>query len=109
MKILEVCAVDFTLYHFLVPLIEGFAARGHEVVAVCSDGAYAEKVRARGIRVETIPFTRQIGTLGQHKNSYKTLCALFHKEKFDMVHVPTPVAAAIGRLAAWKTTGYEKI
>ena len=51
MKILQLCAVDFTLYHFLVPLAQGMAAAGHEVVAACADGPLAAQVRAQGIRV----------------------------------------------------------
>ena len=38
MKICQLCAVDFTFYHFLLPLAEAEIAAGHEVVAVCADG-----------------------------------------------------------------------
>ena len=56
MKILELCAVDFTLYHFLMPLIRGIASRNHEVVAACAEGVRAAEVRTHGVRVEPIPF-----------------------------------------------------
>ncbi len=102
MKICQLCAVDFTLYHFLRPLIRGMAGQGHEVVAVCADGPYLEKVRAEGIRVETIPFERSFN-LASHWRAYRRLKKLFRQERFDLVHVHTPVAALIGRLAAWRT------
>ncbi|MBL28456.1 MAG: glycosyltransferase family 1 protein [Rhodospirillaceae bacterium] len=102
MKILQVCAVDFTLYHFLVPLIDGLRSAGHEVVASCSDGPLVDKVRERGIRVETIPFRRGFLHFGEHAAAYRHMRALLEAEKFDFVHVHTPVAALIGRLAAWR-------
>lgn len=102
MKICQLCAVDFTLYHFLRPLIHGMAAEGHDVVAVCAEGAYLDAVRADGIRVETVPFERSFN-LRSHWHAYRRLKRLFRQEKFDLVHVHTPVAALIGRIAAWRT------
>jgi hypothetical protein len=55
MKICQLCAVDFTLYHFLLPLMRAQRAAGHEVVGVCAPGALADAVRAEGFRVETLP------------------------------------------------------
>jgi glycosyltransferase involved in cell wall biosynthesis len=95
MRILEVCAVDFTLYHFLVPLIRGIADCGHEVVAACADGPLAAEVRARGIRVESVPFSRRLLGLRSHWHAYRALASLLRRERFDMVHVHTPVAALI--------------
>ncbi len=99
MKICQLCAVDFTLYHFLQPLMRGLAACGHEVVGVCAEGPLTEKVRGAGFRVEAVPVTRSINLL-HHWRAYSALVALFRRERFDMVHVHTPVAALIGRLAA---------
>ncbi len=102
MKIAQLCAVDFTLYHFLLPLMEGLRAQGHEVVGICSDGALLPAIRDRGFRVETIPFAR---SLSPRRNfaAFRRLRALFRRERFDMVHVHTPVAAAVGRFAAAAT------
>ncbi len=100
MKILQLCAVDFTLYHFLMPLIRGLGNAGHEVVAACADGPLAAQVRDEGIHVEAIPFSRSLFRPGDHLTAYWSLRALLRREAFDMVHVHTPVAALIGRLAA---------
>lgn len=101
MKICQLCAVDFTFYRFLLPLAEAEIASGHEVVAVCADGSLVERIRVAGIRVETVGFSRDLVST-DHIAAYKQLVELFRAERFDMVHVHTPVAAFIGRLAAWR-------
>jgi glycosyltransferase involved in cell wall biosynthesis len=100
-KICQLCAVDFTLYHFLLPLMEAMRAQGHEVVGVCADGKLLDGVRAKGFRVETVEIERSYN-LFRHIGSYRRLKALFKREKFDVVHAHTPVASLVGRIAAWR-------
>ena len=100
-KICQLCAVDFTLYHFLLPLMRGLRDEGHEVVGVCADGPLLEGVREAGFRVESVPIARSYN-LFRHIGSYRRLKALFRAERFDIVHVHTPVAALVGRFAAWR-------
>jgi glycosyltransferase involved in cell wall biosynthesis len=100
-KICQLCAVDFTLYHFLLPLMRAMAAAGHEVVGVSADGPLLDEVRKAGIRVETAPIARSFDLVA-HVRAYRALVALFRRERFDLVHVHTPVASLIGRLAAWR-------
>ena len=69
MKILQVCAVDLTLYHFLVPLIRAMEDAGHEVVVACADGPDAARVRDQGIRVEAVPFARSRRSVRAHRRS----------------------------------------
>jgi glycosyltransferase involved in cell wall biosynthesis len=107
MKIAQLCAVDFTLYHFLLPLMRGMRDAGHEVVGIASDGPFMAKIRAEGFRVEPIYIERSFNLL-RHSGSARRLKALFKRERFDIVHVHTPVAALIGRWAAWRA-GVPKI
>lgn len=98
-KICQLCTVDFTLHHLLHPLMRAMRAQGHEVVGVCAEGELIEHVRADGFRVETMPLARSANpALNWHAG--RALRALFERERFDMVHVHTPVAAFVGRLAA---------
>jgi len=107
MKICQLCAVDFTLYHFILPLMQAQQAAGHEVVGVCSDGPWMEKISAEGLRTVALPIARNLNPV-QHRKSYLRLVRLFREERFDMVHVHTPIAALLGRLAA-RRAGVGKI
>ena len=66
-----------------------------------ADGPFAERIRGQGVRVETVPFSRDLD-LDNHIRVYRRLVALFRAERFDVVHVHTPVAAFIARFAAWR-------
>ena len=48
LKVCQLCAVDFTLKNFLLPLIDGMRSRGWSVIAVCSDGPFISDMRQQG-------------------------------------------------------------
>ena len=98
-KVCQLCAVDFTLAHFLTPLIDGMQAQGWKVTAVCSDGRFIAPLRERGYRIETLAISRGLNPF-RHLVSLIKLIALFRRERFDLLHVHTPVAALLGRIAA---------
>ena len=82
MKICQLTAIDFTLYHFILPLMRAQQAAGHEVVGVCSDGPWMEKVSAAGLRTVALPIARNLNPL-RHWASYRRLVRLFRQERFD--------------------------
>ena len=63
MKVIEITNVDFSLRQFLLPLMRGIRARGHEVVGVCAEGPLLDDVRAEGFRVVAVPFARRVSPL----------------------------------------------
>lgn len=99
LKVCQLCAVDFTLKHFLLPLLDGMRAQGWRVTAVCSDGPLVGAMRAAGYTIETLPIARSMNPLLAVR-SLVALTRLFRRERFDVLHAHTPVAALIGRLAA---------
>jgi glycosyltransferase involved in cell wall biosynthesis len=99
MKILEVTNVDFSLRHFLLPLMRALRAQGHDVVGVCAEGPLLDDVRAAGFRIVTIPFERRISPLA-HVRAYRDLLALLRQEHFDLVHAHMPISGFLARIAA---------
>ena len=99
-KICQLCAVDFTLCKFLLPLIDGQVAHGDTVTAVCSDGEYFQGMIDDGYQIHAIPISRSMHPI-KHIRSIWKLYRYFRREKFDIVHVHTPVAALVGRVAAF--------
>ena len=99
MKVCQLCAVDFTLKHFLLPIIDGMHARGWEVTAVCSDGKEVAGLRTQGYRIDTIPIARSMNPWLAFRSLF-SLILYFRRCKFDVLHVHTPLAALIGRIAA---------
>jgi len=99
LKVCQLCAVDFTLLHLLLPLIDGMQARGWQVISVCSEGSYAMKLRESGYQHDAISVSRNIFDLPAHLFAMFKLFKLFRKERFDLLHVHTPIAATIGRIA----------
>jgi len=100
MKICQVCAVDFTLKKFLLPLVDAQKMNGDEVTAVCSNGKYVEGMRNHGYSIDVIPIERSMN-LFKHVYSIWLLYWYFRRESFDVVHVHTPIAALLGRIAAF--------
>jgi glycosyltransferase involved in cell wall biosynthesis len=99
MKVLEVTNVDFSLRHFLLPLMRGIRARGHEVIGVSADGPLLEVVRAEGFRVVAPPLQRRLSLSGQFR-AFRALVALIRAERPDLVHAHMPISGFLARLAA---------
>ncbi len=98
-KVSQLCAVDFTAKHFLLPLIDGMKKEGWSVTTTCSNGKFVAGMQEDGYQIKTISIARSMNPLLVLR-SIVDLAKFFRREKFDVVHVHTPIAALIGRLAA---------
>ncbi len=107
MKIIELTNVDFSLRHFLLPLMRALREEGHEVIGVCAEGNLLDEVRAEGFRIETPPLARSLSPIAQTR-AFIALYKLFRAERPDLVHAHMPISGFLGRLAA-KAAGVPRI
>lgn len=99
-KVAQVAAADIAAHKLLLPLIDQLTAEGYQVHIVCSYGRYVPELQARGYIVHSVTIERRISPISNFKSLWR-LYRLMKREQFDIVHVHTPVAAALGRVAAW--------
>lgn len=98
-KILQVCAIDRSVESLLFPLIEKLMDEGYEVHTACSDTGRFDVLTAKGLTLRSIPIKRKIDPIS-NLGTIGALYRLMKREKYDVVHVHTPIAAVLGRVAA---------
>lgn len=99
LKVCQLCAVDFTLDKFLLPLVDGMTDQGWEVVSVCSDGPAIPRLQQAGYVIQTVEIPRSLNPFRLIVPLF-LLYRLFRRQHYDLLHAHTPVAALIGRVAA---------
>jgi glycosyltransferase involved in cell wall biosynthesis len=102
-KVLFVATVYTHLAAFHIPFMKLLQSWGYEVHAVASpEGGHKNEVETIGVRCWDIPFVRSPVSL-KNLTAYQKLKALLIQEHYDLIHVHTPLAAWLGRLAAKRT------
>jgi len=91
--------VDEHLWAFHMPFMRLLSGMGYTVEAAAAPSGYADMIRAEGFTVYPIPFARHPFNV-RNFAAYRALRRLLHVNAYTMVHVHTPVAAFLGRLAA---------
>ena len=107
MSILHLCAVGFTVKNLLLPQIDYLLTRGLSVEIACSPGQDVEELKKRGYIIHSIQIDRKIDPVSNLK-SIEQLTKLIRQKQYDLVHVHTPVASVLGRVAA-KLAGVKSI
>ncbi len=105
-KILQICAID-TSMEMLKPLVFKLMSEKFTVHNVCTDKGKFKELQNQGLHMVNISIDRHINPLKNATSIWK-LYILMKKEKYDIVHVHTPMAALIGRIAA-KLAGVRSI
>ena len=101
MKIIEITNVDFSLKHFLLPLMRALRARGHTVIGGCAEGPLLDAARDEGFPVMALPLERNLSPLA-HWRAFRAMVRLFRTEQPDLVHAHMPISGFLARLAAWR-------
>jgi len=102
-KICYVTSSDLTLKFILFNQLKFIQGLSFEVSAVCSEGKWVKEIEKQGIKVKIINFNRDFNVF-VHIICFFKLLSYFKKEKFDIVHVHTPVPGLLGQLAAKLTS-----
>ncbi len=100
MKIAHLATIDVGVRFLLLNQLQRIQAAGHEVHAICRDGPWLSEVRAAGITVHTLPFSRQIAPRDDLSALWQ-LVRLLRRERYDLIHTHTPKASLLGQWAAW--------
>jgi len=105
LKVLQMAASAGTLERFVVRTAAALQDAGYEVHFACSPGGPC--LEELGFPVHRVGIPRSLSPL-RLLRSVVALQRLLGREQFDVVHVHTPVAAFLGRIAA-KLTGVPLI
>lgn len=97
-KLLELCAVGYTVRYLLMPLCRALKD-DFDVHIAASPGEHVPAIEAEGFRYHPIRIARNYNLIA-HIRSVLQLRALMSREDYQVVHTHTPVASLIGRLAA---------
>lgn len=100
LRVLQLCAVDFTVRQFIAPLARALAARGFDVQCACSRGPHWQELLDSGVRMVEMPIARSANPLKALGAAWR-LVQWLRRHRPDVLHVHTPVASMVGRLAGW--------
>jgi glycosyltransferase involved in cell wall biosynthesis len=97
--VLHLATIDSTVRHLLLPQLLFLKKAGYTVAAAGSPGPGAEIVEASGIPFIPVRIDRALVSL-HHPFSVLRLVRLLRAHEVQVLHVHTPIAAALGRVAA---------
>ncbi len=106
-KLIEISAIDMTICKFVVPLMDKLKEEGFYISVATSDTGYTNQILNKGYKVYNIDFVRNLSPLKNIKAFFQ-IFKLLRKEKPTYIHVHTPIAAVLGRIAG-KITGVPYI
>src|SRR5699024_7543323 len=106
-KIVQVTAIGMSHVKLLSKLNTTLVKEGFEVHSVCTADEYTNQLSKDNITFHNVKIDRAINPIGNIKSIIK-MVKIFKKIKPEIVHVHTPVAAVLGRIAA-KIAGVHNV
>ncbi|MCB2156687.1 glycosyltransferase family 4 protein [bacterium] len=99
-RILQLCAVDFTVRQFLAPLALDLQNQHKcEVDVACTPGPHWDELKSWGLNMIPLKIARSRNLISHIFSAFR-LFFLLKKKKYDIVHVHTPIASYIARPVA---------
>ncbi|MDK2952422.1 MAG: hypothetical protein PWQ77_2087 [Kosmotogales bacterium] len=102
MNILQITTIDTTINAFLIPLVKKLESENNKVVCIAKGTDKQEELKKQKIKFYSIDIGRNLNPFKLLK-AYKQIKQFINREKIDIVHVHTPIASVIGRVAAKKS------
>lgn len=99
LKVMQLSSIDLTLYKFILPLMKSLKSRNYKVIFACKDMGFFDEIEKQGFEGYRIHIDRKINILTNIRSIIE-IYRILKKEKVDILHVHTPIAAALGRIAA---------
>jgi glycosyltransferase involved in cell wall biosynthesis len=99
-KVLVVVATDTMCWVLLKPWLQALSQAGYEVHIACSRGPDFPALAGLGFRMHDVRIRRTFNPLHHARPLWK-IFRLVRQNRYDIVNTHSPVAAAIGRVAAW--------
>lgn len=101
MKILQACAVEFTFDHFISPLVDDLICSGHEVHASFGfdKGPSRSRLKLSECFFHDEPIRRSVSPANLVYSTFRAIL-LLRKHRYDVVHVHTPIASIVYRIAS---------
>lgn len=98
--VLHLCIVDFTAHQFLVPVVDDLRRHGIDARIACSPGGpWWDAMRRRRVPLHPVVLGREASLINLWR-SWRQLVLLLGRLRPAVLHVHTPMAALVGRLAA---------
>lgn len=98
-KVVQVCAIDETMDKLLKALNERLIKDNYEVIGICSKGELGKNIIDTKVKLKNINIDRKIIVTSNIRSIYE-MYKFLKKEKPEIVHVHTPMAGVLGRIAA---------
>jgi glycosyltransferase involved in cell wall biosynthesis len=98
-SVVHLTTSDMGMRYLLLDQLRYLADQGYDVSAVSADGPHLSALRAAGIAVRTVNFTRRISP-AQDAFALAQLVTLFRRMRPDLVHTHSPKASLLGQWAA---------
>lgn len=97
-KIVQVAAIDYSIVKLLSNLNENTLKAGYEVHIITSKGQYRELLESQGYIVHDVNIDRSIKPISNLK-TILSLSKVLKNIKPDILHVHTPIASVLARIA----------